>query len=244
MRHDQRAADELRPISITTGFQRQADGSVLIRWQDTWVLCAASIEEKVPPFRLASGGGWVTAEYAMLPGSTKPRKDRRAGGREKEIQRLVGRSLRAAIDLDALGPRTITVDCDVLAADGGTRVASITGGWVALALAVAKLRREGKLEGDPLGTPVAAVSVGIVDGEPCLDLPYVEDSAAAVDMNIVMTAKEQLIEVQGTAEHGTFSRAELNTLCDLAWKGIAQLCTLQQRAVAGATDGEVTITLP
>jgi len=247
MRQDGRQPNALRPISITTGFQASADGSALIRWQDTWVLCAASIDESVPPFRRDSGGGWVTAEYAMLPGSTRPRKQRRSGGREKEIQRLIGRSLRAAIDLDKLGPRTIEIDCDVLQADGGTRVASITGGWIALALAVAKLRGVGLLPGpDPLGDPVAAVSVGIVSGEPCLDLPYVEDSTADVDMNVVMTAGERLIEVQGTAEHGSFSRKQLDTLCDLAWGGISQLLTLQRRAVTEAADdgSEVTVTLP
>ncbi|MCK5799407.1 MAG: ribonuclease PH [Deltaproteobacteria bacterium] len=231
MRHDGRAADALRPIEITTGFQASADGSALIRWGDTWVLCAASIDESVPPFRRDSGGGWVTAEYAMLPGSTSPRKARRAGGREKEIQRLIGRSLRAAIDLEALGPRTITIDCDVLQADGGTRVASITGGWIALALAIDKLRNDGTLTTQPLGTPIAAVSVGIIDGEARLDLPYVEDSVAEVDMNVVMTAEGRLIEVQGTAEQGTFSRAQLNELLDLAEKGIGELSALQQSAL-------------
>ena len=243
MRHDGRQSDQLRPISITTGFQRAADGSALIRWENTWVLCSASIEERVPPFREASGEGWVTAEYAMLPGSTRPRKARRAGGREKEIQRLIGRSLRAAVDMKALGPRTITIDCDVLQADGGTRVASVTGGWVALALAVKKLRAEGLLgDAKPLAAPVAAVSVGIIDGEPRLDLPYVEDSAAGVDMNVVMTADERLVEVQGTAEHGTFARRELDALLDLAWKGIDALCGLQRRAVEA--DGETELTLP
>ncbi len=242
MRHDGRKADELRPITITPGFQRSADGSVLIRWQNTWVLCAASIDDHVPPFRTDSGGGWVTAEYAMMPGSTSPRKARRAGGREKEIQRLIGRSLRAAVDMQALGQHTITIDCDVVQADGGTRVASITGGWIALALAIERLRADGRLPpgGEPLDAPVAAVSVGIVDGEPRLDLPYVEDSAAGVDMNVVMTAAGKLIEVQGTAEHGTFTRDELDTLLDLAARGIEALCGLQRRALEAARRGDTS----
>jgi ribonuclease PH len=255
MRHDGRKANELRPISITPGFQKSADGSVLIRWQDTWVLCSASIEDRVPPFRLDSGGGWVTAEYSMLPGSTSPRKARRAGGREKEIQRLIGRSLRAAVDMQALGQHTITVDCDVVQADGGTRVASITGGWIALALAIEKLRGEGRLPAsapgggspaaDPLSAPVAAVSVGIVEGEPRLDLPYVEDSTAGVDMNVVMTAEGRLVEVQGTAEDGTFTRDELSALLDLAESGIGALCELQRRVLEAVKQGDVSeITLP
>lgn len=243
-RSDGRKNDQLREISITTGFQQSADGSVLIRWGNTWVLCAATVEEKVPPFRMDSGEGWTTAEYAMLPGSTNPRKARRSGGREKEIQRLIGRSLRAAIDLKKLGSRTISIDCDVISADGGTRVASITGGWIALALTVKKLRSQGLIEESPLKAPVAAVSVGIIDGEPRLDLPYEEDSRAEVDMNIVMNAEAQMIEVQGTAEEGTFSRDELNALCDLAEAGIKTLNQIQNKALESAIDGkEVLVTL-
>lgn len=227
MRSDGRGPDELRPIKLQTGFQRFAEGSVLIDWGETRVLCAASVEEGAPPFREASGGGWVTGEYNMLPRSTSTRKPRRHGGRETEIQRLVGRALRAAVDLDALGPRTITIDCDVLQADGGTRVASITGGFVALALALEQLRRLEKLTGDPIREAVAAVSVGVIGGLPLLDLPYVEDSGAEVDMNLVMTASGRFVELQGTAEHHTFDRDQLHTLCDLGWAGIRRLCALQ-----------------
>ncbi|MBW2731613.1 MAG: ribonuclease PH [Deltaproteobacteria bacterium] len=245
MRSDQRENNQLRAISISTGYQKFADGSALIRWGETWVLCAASIDKSVPRFRADSGGGWVTAEYNMLPGSTSPRKGRRTGGREKEIQRLIGRSLRASIDLQTLGEHTITIDCDVLQADGGTRVASITGGYVALVLAARKLLREGALEAMPALNPVAAVSVGIVDDEPRLDLPYVEDSAAQVDMNVVMTTNGKLIEVQGTAEHGTFDRAELDALLDLAGAGVEQLGQLQLRTLAASDESpEVTVTLP
>jgi ribonuclease PH len=208
-----------------------AAGSVMIDWGNTRVLCAASVEEKVPPFRLSSGGGWITGEYNMLPASTNTRKARRRGGRETEIQRLIGRSLRAAVDMDRIGPRTITVDCDVIQADGGTRVASITGGYVALAMALRKLRAEGLLEDDPVVEPVAAVSVGIVDGKLLLDLPYEEDSRAEVDLNLVMTAGGRYIEVQGTAEGEPFDRSQLMELCDLGWAGIQQLCEAQARAV-------------
>jgi ribonuclease PH len=234
MRSDGRQADELRPIEMLPGFQKHAEGSVLIKWGDTHVCCAASVEDRVPPFRLDSGGGWITAEYAMLPRSTGTRKQRRTGGRETEIQRLIGRSLRAAADLDALGQVTIWVDCDVLQADGGTRVASITGGYVALALALQKLRAEGRLKREPIIEPVAAVSVGVVDGQVLLDLPYEEDSRAEVDMNLVMTAGGKYVEVQGTAEHGAFDRRQLTELCDLGWTGIQRLCELQQRLVQAA----------
>jgi ribonuclease PH len=242
MRCDGRRPDELRPLKITTGFQRFAEGSALIDWGETRVLCAATVEESVPPFRVASGGGWITGEYSMLPRSTVTRKPRKQGGRETEIQRLIGRALRAAVNMDALGPRTITVDCDVLQADGGTRVAAITGGYVALALALAKLRREALLRQDPLLDRVAAVSVGVVKTELLLDLPYREDSKAEVDMNVVMTASGRFVEVQGTAEGGTFDRDQLNRLCDLAWSGIKELCALQARAIALGAEGPAEVT--
>ena len=216
---------------MTPGFQSYAEGSVLVQWGDTRVLCSASVEKRVPPFRLDSGGGWVTGEYAMLPRSTGTRKRRRQGGRETEIQRLVGRSLRAAVDLDALAPVTITVDCDVLQADGGTRVASISGGYVALALAIAWMRDQGIQEGDPMGEGVAAVSVGVVDGEALLDLPYPEDSRAEVDMNLVMTASGNFVELQGTAEHGVYNREQLDRLLELGWIGIQQILKVQAGAL-------------
>jgi len=233
-RPDGRANDELRPISIEVGFQKYAEGSALVRAGDTWVLCAASVEEGVPPFLADRGVGWVTAEYAMLPRATHTRSGRAPGGRGKEIQRLIGRALRAAVDTGALGPRTITVDCDVLQADGGTRVAAITGAYVAVSLAARALAARGLL---PAGArvmrePVAAVSVGIVDGEPRLDLPYAEDSRAEVDMNVVMTRSGRLVEVQGTAERDPFSRQQLEALLDLAGRGIARLCEAQEKALA------------
>jgi ribonuclease PH len=234
MRSDGRQPDQLRPIHIMTGYQRFAEGSVLIDWGQTRVLCAASVEESVPPFREKSGGGWVTGEYSMLPRSTHTRKSRRTGGRETEIQRLIGRALRAAVDMDALGPRTVTIDCDVLQADGGTRVASITGGFVALALALRKLRGEGKLAHDPLREPVAGVSVGLVGGRALLDLDYSEDSKAEVDMNLVMTAGGRYVEVQGTGEGRAFDRTELDALQALGAKGVAELCALQRRALEEA----------
>jgi ribonuclease PH len=234
MRPDGRRPDELRPLSITPGWLRDPEGSALIKAGNTWVICTASVEERVPPFLKDSGKGWVTAEYAMLPRATQTRSGRQAGGRGKEIERLIGRSLRAAIDLSALGPRSITIDCDVLQADGGTRTASITGGWVALALAVQKLIDKRLLTRSPLMSHVAAVSVGIIDGEPRLDLPYEEDSKADVDMNVVMTDGDRLVEIQGTAEHGTFDRKQLDTLCDLAATGVRQLVAAQKAAVAAA----------
>ena len=232
MRPDGRRPDQLRPLVIETGFQKHAEGSALIKLGDTWVLCAASVEEGVPPFLKGKGGGWLTAEYAMLPRSTHTRSKRDPGGRGKEIQRLIGRSLRAAVDLAQLGERTINVDCDVLCADGGTRVSSITGAWVACALAIKKLVAAGTLANmNALRPPVAAVSVGIVDGEVVLDLPYIEDSKAEVDMNVVGDASGKLIEVQGTAEHGTFDRKQLDAMLDLALAGIRQLATAQKQAV-------------
>ncbi len=233
MRADGRRSDELRAISIETGYLKDPEGSALIRAGQTWVLCTASVEERVPPFLKDSGKGWVTAEYAMLPRATTTRSGRGANGRAKEIERLIGRSLRACIDLKQLGQRTITIDCDVLQADGGTRTAAITGGYVALALAIEALRQRKLLSRQPLRSPVAAVSVGIVDGEARLDLPYVEDSVAEVDMNVVMTGEGALVEVQGTAEQGVFSRAQMNSMMDLAELGIAQLVKLQQQAITG-----------
>jgi ribonuclease PH len=245
MRKDGRRADELRPVTLITGFQKFAEGSVLVRWGETHVLCAASVEESVPPFRMESGGGWVTGEYGMLPRSTSTRKTRRQRGRETEIQRLIGRALRAAVDLDRLGPHTIWVDCDVLQADGGTRVASITGGYVALMLAIRGLIRAGKIpaEPEPIREQVAAVSVGIVDGQPLLDLPYEEDGRADVDMNLVMTGSGSFIELQGTAEHEPFDRRQLDALCDLGWAGIQKLCALQARALEPENTGGVEVSL-
>ncbi|MSP16381.1 MAG: ribonuclease PH [Myxococcales bacterium] len=235
-RSDGRRVDELRAVEITTGFQPHAEGSALIRCGKTWVLCAASVEEKVPPFVAASGEGWLTAEYAMLPRSTHTRTGRQAGGRGQEIQRLVGRALRMAVDLRALGPRTITLDCDVLSADGGTRTASITGAWVALAIAVDRLEQKGLLPAGHkvLAEQVAAVSVGVVAGVPVLDLPYVEDSRADVDMNVVMTAGGRLVEVQGTAERAPFEKRDLDRMLELAWTGISVLCAQQREAVSKA----------
>jgi ribonuclease PH len=235
-RFDGRRPDQLRPLEIIPHFQKHAEGSALIKLGDTWVLCAASVEETVPAWMAGKGKGWLTAEYAMLPRSTHTRSKRDPGGRGKEIQRLIGRSLRAAVDLNALGERTISVDCDVLCADGGTRVASITGAWVALALAIEKLVKTGKLTstdaGKALQPPVAAVSVGVVNGEVVLDLPYIEDSKADVDMNVVGTESGALIEVQGTGEHGTFDRKQLDAMLDLATLGIRQLAAAQRAVVS------------
>jgi ribonuclease PH len=232
MRPDGRRPDQLRPLEIITGFQKHAEGSALIKLGDTWVLCAASVEAGVPPFLAGKNQGWLTAEYAMLPRSTHTRSKRDPGGRGKEIQRLIGRSLRAAVDLSALGERTINVDCDVLCADGGTRVSSITGAWVACALAIQKLVAAGQLpDMRALKPPVAAVSVGIVGGEVVLDLPYHEDSRADVDMNVVGDESGKLIEVQGTAEHETFDRKQLDAMLDLAIAGIKQLAIAQRQAV-------------
>jgi ribonuclease PH len=231
MRPDGRRADELRPLSITPDWLRDPEGSALIKAGNTWVICTASVEEKVPPFLRDSGKGWVTAEYAMLPRATNTRSGRAPGGRGKEIERLIGRSLRAAIDLKALGARSITIDCDVLQADGGTRTAAITAGWVALALACRRLVGRKLLARSPMLGPLAAVSVGIVEGEARLDLPYAEDSVADVDMNIVIADANRLVEVQGTAEQGTFDRAQLNRLLDLAEGGVRQLIDAQRGAL-------------
>ncbi len=229
-------SDELRQISIKTGFMPYAEGSALVSCGNTQVICTASIEENVPPFLVGKGQGWLTAEYGMLPRSTHTRKPRDAAkgkqdGRTIEIQRLIGRALRPALDLKKLGERTIMIDCDVLQADGGTRTASITGAMVALALAVENLKARGKITTDPLGPYVAAVSVGICAGVPTLDLCYKEDVAADVDCNVAMTEEGKFIEIQGTAEHAPFSRAEFGTLLDLAEKGIRQLIALQKQAV-------------
>jgi ribonuclease PH len=237
-RPDGRAADALRPVLITRGWLDHAEGSVLVEFGKTRVLCAASVTEDVPRWRRGSGLGWVTAEYAMLPRATNTRNDResvkgRLGGRTHEISRLVGRSLRAAVDYKALGENTIVIDCDVLQADGGTRTAAVTGGYVALADAIDWLRKRGKLKGSPLVTSVAAVSVGIVNGEPKLDLCYEEDSAAETDMNVVCTGSGDFVEIQGTAEREPFSRAMLGELLDLAAGGCAELTRLQQEALHG-----------
>ena len=237
-RPDGRKADELRPVQIVRGWQRYAEGSALVSFGETKVLCAASVTEGVPRWRKGSGLGWVTAEYAMLPRATHTRSDResvrgRIGGRTHEISRLIGRSLRACIDLKALGENTIAVDCDVLQADGGTRTAAITGSYVALADAVSWLReRKALARPDPLSTSVAAVSVGVLDGEPRLDLAYDEDVAADTDMNVVCTGSGEFVEVQGTAEGDPFDRAALDALLDLAVAGCARLTEIQQAALS------------
>jgi ribonuclease PH len=238
-RPDGRAASELRPLDFALGMQKHAEGSVLIKCGDTWVLCAASVEEKVPSFLDGKGLGWVTAEYGMLPRSTHTRTSRQSGGRGQEIQRLIGRALRGVVDRRALGARTVTLDCDVLLADGGTRTASITGGWLALALAVEGLRKKGLVGADApvLGEPLAAISVGLVDGEPRLDLCYLEDAHAEVDLNVVMTESGKLIEIQGTAEGAPFSRTQLDALIDLAAAGVRELCRRQRDALAAVRRG-------
>ncbi len=241
-RSGQRAADQLRPVRITRGYTVHAEGSVLIEFGRTRVLCTASVEERVPPHKKGSGEGWVTAEYGMLPRATHTRSDREAArgkqsGRTQEIQRLIGRSLRAVFDLSALGERTITLDCDVLQADGGTRTAAITGAWVAAHDAVHQLLAEGKLQRSPILHPVAAVSVGIVGGVPVLDLDYVEDAGCETDMNVVMTGAGHFVELQGTAEGEPFSREDLQQLLTLADGGIQQLIAMQRAALAGAEVG-------
>jgi len=237
-RPSQRNADQMRDVRITRNYTMHAEGAVLIEFGNTKVLCTASIDEKVPGFLRGQGSGWVTAEYGMLPRSTGSRMGREAArgkqsGRTQEIQRLIGRSLRAAIDLEALGERQITLDCDVIQADGGTRTASITGAYVALADAVNSLIANGELEKNPLLGAVASVSVGIFDGTPVLDLDYPEDSNAETDMNVVMNDAGHFIEIQGTAEGHAFRREELNDLLDLASKGINELFEAQQATLAG-----------
>jgi len=235
-RSQDRAANALRPVTIQRAYTRHAEGSVLIAFGDTKVLCTASVEEKVPPHKRGSGEGWVTAEYGMLPRSTHTRSDREAArgkqsGRTQEIQRLIGRSLRAVFDLPALGERTIHLDCDVLQADGGTRTAAITGAYVAAADAVAWLLAQGKVAASPLREAVAAVSVGIVEGTPLLDLEYIEDVACDTDMNVVMTGSGGFVEVQGTAEGAAFSQAEMTALLSLADRGIRELVSAQRLAL-------------
>lgn len=236
-RPDGRAADELRPITITRDWQKYAEGSALIEFGDTKVLCAASVVQGVPRWRKGSGLGWVTAEYSMLPRATLTRNDResvkgRIGGRTHEISRLIGRSLRAAIDLSALGENSISIDCDVIQADGGTRTAAITGAYVALADAVSWLRDKGALaQPEPLINSISAVSVGVIDGEPRLDLMYEEDVRAETDMNVVVTGSGDFVEVQGTAEGVPFRRDELDALIDLALAGCATLADLQKQAL-------------
>ena len=238
MRPSQRQPDQLRAVKITRNFTRHAEGSVLIEMGDTRVLCTASVEESLPPFLRGKGQGWVTAEYGMLPRSTHTRSAREAAkgkqtGRTQEIQRQIGRSLRAVTDLKALGERQITLDCDVLQADGGTRCASITGAWIALYEACEKLVQSGKLPVNPVKDHVAAISVGIFEGSPVLDLDYPEDSNCDTDMNVIMTGKGGIVEVQGTAEGEPFTREQMNVLMDLAQMGIRQLVLAQERALAG-----------
>ena len=238
-RPDGRADDQLRSVTFKNNIAPHATGSTLIEWGDTRVICCATVEEEVPRWMKAQGveGGWITAEYSMLPYSTLDRKRRdsskgKIDGRSQEIQRLIGRSMRAALDLAKIGPRTVWIDCDVLQADGGTRTASITGGYVALSLALAKLKADGLLEVDPIVSPVAAVSVGVVNDVPILDLPYVEDVAAEVDMNLVMNSKGEFIELQGTGEKDTFNDTELTLMLAHGRKGINELLELQKAAIA------------
>ena len=239
IRSDGRAADQLRTVRITRHYTMHAEGSVLIEFGNTKVLCTASVEERVPPHKRGTGEGWVTAEYGMLPRATHTRNDREAArgkqtGRTQEIQRLIGRSLRAVFDLKRLGERTLQIDCDVLQADGGTRTAAITGAWVAAQDAVSQLMASGKITQTPLLQPVAAISVGIVQGVPLLDLNYAEDVDCDTDMNVVMTGAGHFVEVQGTAEGAAFTRTEMNQLLALAEKGIAELVHLQQQALVQA----------
>jgi ribonuclease PH len=231
-----RRHDELRPVRLTRNYTKHAEGSVLVEFGDTKVICTASVDEKVPPFLKGKGQGWVTAEYGMLPRSTNTRSDREAArgkqsGRTQEIQRLIGRSLRSVFDLAALGERTLQIDCDVIQADGGTRTAAITGGFVAAYDAIRWLRARGAIETLPVLDFVAAISVGVFQGVPLLDLDYVEDSACETDMNVVMTGRGGFVEVQGTAEGKPFSREEMDTLLELARQGITSLLAAQKRAL-------------
>ena len=235
VRSDGREANQLRPVRIAPGIQEFAEGSVLMETGQTRVICAVSVEDRVPGFLAGTGKGWITAEYAMLPRSTTTRTPRqsREGGRVREIQRLIGRSLRAIVDLSQLGPRTLTIDCDVLQADAGTRTAAITGAYVALHQALSGLVKSGALPAIPIKTAVAAVSVGVVDGEALLDLCYEEDARADVDFNVVMTDQGEFVEVQGTAEGRTFSKGALDEILQLAETGIEELLKAQQDAIAG-----------
>ena len=237
MRPSGRNRDQLRDVRFTRGFTMHAEGSVLVEFGETKVICTASVENRVPPFLKGSGQGWVTAEYGMLPGATSSRNRREAsagkqGGRTVEIQRLIGRSLRAAIDLNALGEHTITIDCDVIQADGGTRTASISGGFVALSDSIAGLQKKGTLKKNPLYGSLAAISVGIYEGNAVLDLDYAEDSVAETDMNVVMNEAGSFIEIQGTAEGHAFRRNELDSMLELAESGIADIIRMQQAALA------------
>lgn len=238
-RPDSRTPDSLRPLTLSPGIAPHATGSVLIGFGNTRVICACTVEESVPRWMKEQGvtGGWVTAEYSMLPYSTHDRKQRdinkgKIDGRSQEIQRLIGRAMRAVIDLEKLGSRTLWIDCDVLQADGGTRTASITGGYIAVALAVKKLMAEGLIKTSPLREFVAAISVGIYQGTPVLDLNYIEDSSAAVDMNVVMTESGQFVELQGTGEESTFSESDMSAMLALARKGVSELIQFQKQAVA------------
>ena len=244
LRHDGRRPDQLRPVTITRDYLRHPEGSVLVEFGDTKVICTASVEDKVPPFLKGQGKGWVTAEYGMLPRSTNTRMSRERGGpsgRSQEIQRLVGRSLRSVVEMAKLGERTVWVDCDVIQADGGTRTAAISGAFVAVADAIGSLQKAGALAGSPLRDCVAAISVGMVGNRPVLDLDYVEDSTAEVDMNVVMTGAGAFVEVQGTAEQTPFPKARLDELLALAGDGIARLITLQRRALEARGDKRFTL---
>lgn len=237
-REDGRRYNQLREVKITPDYIIHPKGSCLIEFGNTKVICTATVVDKVPPFLKGKGQGWITAEYAMLPGSTGERNQREAvkgkqGGRTVEIQRLIGRALRSAISLEKLGEKTITIDCDVIQADGGTRTASITGGYTALALAVGKMIKAGELKENPLTGNVAAVSVGIVKGQPMTDLKYTEDSEAEVDMNVIMNSKGEFIEIQGTGEEATFTRSEFNKLIDLAEEAIKELIVKQNSVIEG-----------
>ena len=241
-RHDGRVPDQLRDVLITVGYMPYAEGSCLIEMGDTRVICTATVDDSVPRWMVGRGSGWVTAEYSMMPRSSPQRIQRevnkgRPSGRTQEIQRLIGRSLRAVTDMAILGERTVWLDCDVLQADGGTRTASITGAFVALAQAGSWMHEHEMITSWPMVDSVAAISVGIIDGQPCLDLDYVEDSTAGVDMNVVMTGSGKLVEVQGTAEQGVFDRSELDDMLDLAMKGITELTTRQEMAL-GAPDAD------
>lgn len=238
-RVDGRSPNELRPITMTPGFMPYAEGSCLVEFGDTRVICTATVEAGVPKWMQGRGVGWLTAEYSMLPRSTSERVPRevnkgRPSGRTQEIQRLIGRSLRAVADMGVMGERTVWLDCDVLQADGGTRTASITGAYVATVLAFQALVDAGEMKAVPLVDSVSAISVGIVDGTPCLDLNYAEDSTAQVDMNVVMTGAGKLVEVQGTAEQGAFERSELDLMLDLATKGILEITSRQEETLAGS----------
>ena len=236
VREDGRQNHDIRNVKVTRNYTMYAEGSVLIEVGNTRVICAASVSEKVPPFLKNQGKGWITAEYSMLPRATDERNQRESvkgklGGRTMEIQRLIGRALRACIDLEKLGERTVTIDCDVIQADGGTRTTSITGAYIALAMAMERLIKKGALSENPLVANIAAISVGIVDGVPMLDLKYTEDSAAQVDMNVVMNSKGEFIEVQGTGEEATYNREQMNMMLDLAEKGIKELIEIQNKEI-------------